>query len=98
LTQPNLKHTVDGGWSVWAGWGGCDVTCGSGTKSRTRTCDDPIPAHGGEYCLGINIDTVVCLVDTCPGIETYYENISREKKIEKTQLLRKLLHTMALFT
>ncbi|MCR4279140.1 MAG: thrombospondin type-1 domain-containing protein [Candidatus Zambryskibacteria bacterium] len=39
----------DGGWGLW---GDCPATtCGtSGTK--TRSCDNPIPANGGAFCSG----------------------------------------------
>ena len=58
---------MNGGWSVWAGWSECDVTCGSGTRSRTRSCDNPAPAHGGEDCAGADHNTDVCVLNTCPG-------------------------------
>ena len=43
-----LLFAVDGAWSGWANWSDCDVTCGSGTQSRVRSCDNPVPAHGGD--------------------------------------------------
>jgi len=58
---------VNGDWSAWAGWSGCDVTCGSGTKTRTRTCDNPKPEHGGDDCVGADHETGVCILNTCPG-------------------------------
>ena len=58
---------VDGGWSVWAGWSECDVTCGSGSRTRTRTCDNPPPANGGDNCVGADRSTDVCVLNTCPG-------------------------------
>ncbi|CAH1239804.1 HMCN1 [Branchiostoma lanceolatum] len=42
---------VDGGWTVWSPWAPCTALCG-GTKQRARTCDNPVPAHGGRYCQG----------------------------------------------
>jgi len=54
---------------VWAGWSECDVTCGSGSRSRTRTCDNPPPANGGEDCVGTDRSTDVCVLNTCPGRE-----------------------------
>ena len=40
----------------------CSETCGDGTK--TRTCSDPAPAHGGAECPGAASDT--CNEGECP--------------------------------
>ncbi|XP_035659771.1 hemicentin-1-like [Branchiostoma floridae] len=40
---------LNGGWSDWVD-GGCSVTCGSGTQTQTRTCDNPTPEAGGAEC------------------------------------------------
>ena len=37
---------VDSTWDDWTDWGECSVTCGSGSKERTRTC--LAPQHGGQ--------------------------------------------------
>ncbi|XP_035665050.1 C-type mannose receptor 2-like [Branchiostoma floridae] len=59
---------VDGDWSSWAAWSGCSVTCGVGTETRDRTCNNPAPANGGADCVGQTQETRLC--DTgasCPG-------------------------------
>jgi hypothetical protein len=33
------------------------MTCGSGTWTRSRSCDNPTPAHGGSDCQGNKDDT-----------------------------------------
>ncbi|XP_005811075.1 complement component C8 alpha chain [Xiphophorus maculatus] len=39
---------TDGSWSCWGSWS----SCSSGTKSRTRVCNNPSPEGGGAPCLG----------------------------------------------
>ena len=41
-----LYLTVDGSWTAWGPWGQCSVTCGSGTRKKSRECLKP--RHGGE--------------------------------------------------
>jgi hypothetical protein len=43
--------TVAGNWSPWSEWI-CDVTCGVGRQTRSRSCKNPLPQHGGADCLG----------------------------------------------
>jgi len=38
-------------WGTWEEWGGCDQTCGSGVRSRVKTCNK---GPGGENCQGGN--------------------------------------------
>ena len=35
-------------WGEWGNWTTCSETCGEGTKSRTRKCDNPKPSGGGN--------------------------------------------------
>ena len=39
-------------WGTWGTWGACSVTCGGGTRTRTKLCDSPAPANGGMDCVG----------------------------------------------
>ncbi|XP_052786184.1 hemicentin-1-like [Mya arenaria] len=69
LVCPNfcgLCDLVDGNWADWSIWSGCDVTCGSGTQSRDRTCTNPAPEHGGLDCIGSNTETKACIMIPCP--------------------------------
>ncbi|XP_078577488.1 uncharacterized protein LOC144862665 [Branchiostoma floridae x Branchiostoma japonicum] len=59
LTYPLTFSTVDGGWSDWGEWSDCSVTCGVGTESRDRTCNNPAPA-GGADCVGTTEETQDC--------------------------------------
>ncbi|WAR30371.1 CADN-like protein, partial [Mya arenaria] len=49
----------------WGQWSGCDVSCGNGTRSRARSCDNPAPAQGGDDCVGPKHDQDVCVLQTC---------------------------------
>lgn len=61
----NLNCIVDGGWSDWSSWGECSKSCGHGQETRTRTCTNPPPQHGGNYCLGVGLESRKCI--GCPG-------------------------------
>ncbi|XP_067025576.1 coadhesin-like isoform X2 [Acropora muricata] len=59
---------VHGGWSAWAPFSSCTVTCGGGTMSRTRVCNSPRPSCNGNPCPGCNQDTQPCNQQPCPRI------------------------------
>ena len=60
---------MNGAWSSWTEWSQCSATCGDGIKTRTRTCDNPKPANGGEGCLnkGATAETLICAPVPCIG-------------------------------
>ena len=62
-----LFTAVDGVWTDWGHWNQCDVSCGSGTSTRTRSCTNPPPAHGGDDCHGPSQETSKCMLAHCPG-------------------------------
>ncbi|VDI60497.1 Hypothetical predicted protein [Mytilus galloprovincialis] len=68
------EFVVDGGWSDWEN-STCSVTCGEGTTTMTRTCNNPIPSGGGNNCSGESIDTASCNL----GIP--YQNLTEEEKL-----------------
>ena len=53
-----ITCTVYGNWSTWGGWSQCTKTCVGGTRTRHRTCDNPV--NGSYPCLGLNNETVSC--------------------------------------
>ncbi|XP_061433351.1 A disintegrin and metalloproteinase with thrombospondin motifs 6-like [Lethenteron reissneri] len=57
---------VDGAWGLWSPWGDCSRSCGGGVSSSFRHCDNPVPAHGGKYCLGERKRYRSCNVEDCP--------------------------------
>ena len=62
-----VYSTVDGVWSYWGGYGSCTVTCGNGTSTRSRTCNNPTPSAGGKACQGRHTHTRICNNKPCPG-------------------------------
>ncbi|KAG3290601.1 thrombospondin 2 [Ictidomys tridecemlineatus] len=59
---PSCSHSMDSeeGWSPWAEWTECSVTCGSGTQQRGRSCDVT-----SNTCLGPSIQTRACSLGKC---------------------------------
>ncbi|XP_066213236.1 properdin [Saccopteryx leptura] len=51
---------VTGGWGPWGPVSPCPVTCGLGQTLERRTCDQPVPQHGGPFCAGDAIRTHIC--------------------------------------
>uniref|UniRef100_A0A6P8J241 Coadhesin-like isoform X1 n=1 Tax=Actinia tenebrosa TaxID=6105 RepID=A0A6P8J241_ACTTE len=58
---------VNGGMSAWSAWSTCSVTCGTGTRVRMRTCNNPKPNNGGLPCTESTVETGECSVQPCPG-------------------------------
>ena len=71
-------YLVDGGWGAFGVWSECSVTCGGGTRFRTRLCNNPAPKYGGLRCTaGGSSDTDIqaCNTERCPGRLTDYIKI-----------------------
>lgn len=69
-----LCFTVNGGWGPWSLFTACSATCGVGTKSRSRTCNNPAPQNGGAECVTVagiedlqETETVACTLTACPS-------------------------------
>ena len=60
-------YSVDGKWSEWRDWGECSRSCGGGFHTRSRTCTEPPPRHGGKDCSGKPDETRPCNTQSCPG-------------------------------
>ncbi|XP_029005418.1 SCO-spondin [Betta splendens] len=58
---------VDGGLSPWGPWSPCSLSCGGlGLKTRSRSCTQPAPAHGGRDCQEPRQETTYCQAPDCP--------------------------------
>ena len=60
------NYVVDGGWSSWVN-GSCSKTCGGGTQTLTRRCNNPVPSCGGDNCPGLSVSRDSCNIHCCPG-------------------------------
>ncbi|KAK3914743.1 Hemicentin-1 [Frankliniella fusca] len=58
---------IDGGWSLWSNWSTCSASCGAGLQTRQRKCNNPVPAHGGLDCNGVDTDVTSCNDGPCFG-------------------------------
>uniref|UniRef100_A0A096LWX1 ADAM metallopeptidase with thrombospondin type 1 motif, 13 n=1 Tax=Poecilia formosa TaxID=48698 RepID=A0A096LWX1_POEFO len=55
-----ISVVVNGSWSSWSGFSSCSRTCGGGVVLRTRECNNPRPAFGGNDCDGPDIEAELC--------------------------------------
>ncbi|XP_009996158.1 PREDICTED: hemicentin-1 [Chaetura pelagica] len=62
----NRDCPVDGKWAAWSSWSSCSVSCGGGSRQRTRQCSDPAPQFGGHKCEGNDMQVDFCNSDPCP--------------------------------
>lgn len=62
---------VDGGWSDYTSEGPCSVTCGSGCKSFSRNCTNPLPSCGGKDCDGPTIVMRQCDLQPCAVLRKF---------------------------
>lgn len=80
---------VNGLWSEWSSFSACSTTdpytCG--TKSRTRTCTNPVASNGGKNCQGRDIEIVGCsggqklplkVIGHCQETKSNDDNIGQE--------------------
>ncbi|KAI4459047.1 adamts a disintegrin and metalloprotease with thrombospondin motifs protease [Holotrichia oblita] len=58
---------INGGWGDWGEWSSCSRSCGAGVSFQTRECNNPIPKHGGRYCIGERKKVKLCNTDHCPA-------------------------------
>ena len=69
---------VHGNWTDYGDWGACSADCGGGNQTRSRTCTNPTPDHGGDKCEGVTDETQTCNERPCPGQLVFYWDILKE--------------------
>ncbi|XP_018413379.1 PREDICTED: complement component C8 alpha chain [Nanorana parkeri] len=52
--RPGTK--ANGNWGCWSSWSSCQ----SGTRQRSRTCNNPPPKNGGAWCVGKSVQSQSC--------------------------------------
>jgi len=59
---------------MWSQWSECSVTCGGGTRTRTRNCTNPEPMGGGKDCtdIGEPVQEQECNNQTCELRKLYF--------------------------
>ena len=70
LTTQLLSHCTTstvGNWGSWGAWTACSESCGPGSRSRSRECNNPAPSHGGEECQGSSKESGECNTKPCQG-------------------------------
>ncbi|KAM9360696.1 A disintegrin and metalloproteinase with thrombospondin motifs 13 [Symphorus nematophorus] len=65
LDELSSSVEVHGSWSSWSELSPCSRTCGGGVAYRTRKCNNPRPAFGGNDCEGADIEAELCNQQPC---------------------------------
>jgi len=72
-TNSECNVPVDGNWGHWSTFVSCIRTSLDDKTTRTRTCTNPAPKHGGRPCIGIDKETRFC---QCGGVYNATEKTS----------------------
>ncbi|XP_013380180.1 SCO-spondin [Lingula anatina] len=63
--QTCANKTCMGNWETWEPWSRCSVTCGGGTRHRSRTCTETTHGKFTLPCGGDHTEFQVCHNFTC---------------------------------
>ena len=61
--------TLSSAWSVWSQWTSCSQTCGAGSRSRGRECENAT-ADQNDSCQGEKSQAESCQETICPSISS----------------------------
>ncbi|XP_041933395.1 adhesion G protein-coupled receptor B2-like [Alosa sapidissima] len=56
--------SVQGLWEDWSAWSLCSATCGRGSRTRSRSCVEPLEASA--TCRGPEVQSKLCNIAVCP--------------------------------
>ena len=79
-------------WSAWGAFGACSVTCGNGTKERTRECLDPYTTGGN--CTGSSFETTSCNDATCGTGTGMYPYFTKNSNLTHHLSVTKIMHAI----
>ena len=65
--KKTFPHISFSAWSAWSQWTMCSSSCGPGTQSRKRQCEN-IGDGLDQSCLGEKLQTQSCQEAICPGL------------------------------
>ena len=65
-TPMTIRCNHDGSWGAWSTWSECSATCGGGSRTKTRECNDPPPEFDGANCQGLSYEKSECNAQKCP--------------------------------
>lgn len=64
-SRSECSGVINGHWGRWSAYTKCTATCGKGTRTRKRLCNDPTPQKGGKTCGGSGVETAPCPLKPC---------------------------------
>ncbi|KAL4230559.1 Thrombospondin type 1 repeat-containing protein [Mactra antiquata] len=60
VCETGVPCPIPGQWGMWTDFTSCTAKCGTGFRSRSRSCDNPPPQLGGPPCEGPSIEEQNC--------------------------------------
>ena len=81
LQRMHIKYIhflVDCQWNSWGSWKSCSVSCGGGSRTRTRT-KSVVAKNGGIDCPGDHQESQDCNTNSCQTECTHQTFIGDEE-------------------
>ena len=76
MVIPKFLKKDNGNWGLWSSWSSCSRSCGHGTQTRSRLCNNPPPANDGADCLGSGLEKQNCNSFECNFLFYVQSNFS----------------------